>query len=539
MDASVWERAFGPDVPLSLLAADTDRVKEYVFESARLHEVRGASAQLSALNEVDLPALVQGQFSLPPASILFAGGGSALLVVPTDVAGPLASAIQHRYLQVTGVATISVVHHPLAPGQLEHGLPPRHPGFGGLVAWLGYRLRLAKESRPVLPFLSIPAYVQACTSCQRRPATQEVPDPDGETRLLCEVCRRKADLGRGEKPRYLQAFEAFLRSSAADTPYARALQARPGTPETAPSLEEIGQASAGRARGYVGLIYADGNGVGQWLEACRTPEEFASRSQDLRRASEHAVFGALARWLQPWEGRCSDRMVRWLHPVEIVAIGGDDVFLVVPGDVALDVAATTCQRFGDLFGGALTMSAAVLVMPQRFPIYYGREVCEALLKHAKAAGRRGQSGQAPPAMIDFQVVSGDTSLTSDLEAYRRQAYRLHGDFREVLTERPYQIARLQALLQLARWMRSSRFPSSQLYQLRRAVAEGGWIRSGNWHRYQLVRAQGEGSPYREFHERLSRGLELDGAHAPWRWSEGRFSTPVADLAEMLDYVRPE
>src|SRR5215813_2892901 len=48
---SFFRDFLGDEKALSLISADTDRVKSYVFETSRLPEVRGASAQLTTLNE--------------------------------------------------------------------------------------------------------------------------------------------------------------------------------------------------------------------------------------------------------------------------------------------------------------------------------------------------------------------------------------------------------------------------------------------------------------------------------------------------------
>ncbi len=40
-----------PDAPIVVFSADTDRTQAYVFESNKLPEIRGASRQLSELND--------------------------------------------------------------------------------------------------------------------------------------------------------------------------------------------------------------------------------------------------------------------------------------------------------------------------------------------------------------------------------------------------------------------------------------------------------------------------------------------------------
>ncbi len=95
---------------IALLSADTDKIKEYVFESAKLPEIRGASMILDDLNQ-EWPEKGNYQlldprspsnlreiflhYGLPTRrnkddqqvdSIIYAGGGSLLALVPLNMA---------------------------------------------------------------------------------------------------------------------------------------------------------------------------------------------------------------------------------------------------------------------------------------------------------------------------------------------------------------------------------------------------------------------------------------------------------------------
>ena len=68
----------------ALLSADTDRTQEYVFESAKLPEIRGASRQLDDLN-VQIGKMVKNE----KGEVILADGGGLLAWVPLDVAADL------------------------------------------------------------------------------------------------------------------------------------------------------------------------------------------------------------------------------------------------------------------------------------------------------------------------------------------------------------------------------------------------------------------------------------------------------------------
>jgi hypothetical protein len=104
---------------LALLSADTDKVKEYVFESAKLPEIRGASMILDELNWGERPNIQNGvagnlagiwqKYGLPDKARVYAGGGSLLALVPRGLADELKDEIEALYPRETDVATITCV----------------------------------------------------------------------------------------------------------------------------------------------------------------------------------------------------------------------------------------------------------------------------------------------------------------------------------------------------------------------------------------------------------------------------------------------
>jgi hypothetical protein len=456
----------GDERALSLISADTDRVKSYVFESARLPKVRGASALLTDLNANQIAALLWQRFRLPRECLLYAAGGSALIVAPTALAKDISNAIQRLYLEETHTATISVVYRPTLPREWVKGVETSPGYFGNLGTWLGYDLRRVKESRAFYPVFEAPAYARRCDFCEVRPATKPMAgfQAGEEEKWVCNVCARKRQKSAAGKTACIELFENFLEADAeqhehTDGAYWKAIVEHGGRAEviSAKTLEAIGRGAEGKAKGYVSVIYTDGNDIGSRIEDSRTPADFRTLSEELRRATTLATFKALAQRALLKKVKCSAGQERGIHPFEIVTIGGDDVFLIVPGDIALDIALILCEKFAHQFNGKLTMSAGVLILREHFPIYHARSIVESLLKNAKKAGRKvaRQSDQPIPSYIDFQVITGDSSLSEDLESYREQLYRGVSHFKKTrrLIQRPYRVEGLRDLLKAARWAR--------------------------------------------------------------------------------------
>ncbi len=588
------------DAPVAILSADADKVQEYVFESARLPEIRGGSMLLQELNE-KVAGLVEQAVapSVGPSCVIYKGGGSLLAIVPDDaeLLAELKHDIESLYPKHTGVATTTCVTYSTTASELlggygtvtleavnalrqaypadwsriaagyevygQDGKPPgeisqkdfnAHRGFGQMVKLAGVALRCRKDGRPLVPFYEALPHAQRCRSCGLRPAV-EIARYFGEEWPLCEPCTRKLEGWRELRSRWTQRFEKWLGEEgreeltedyyAADHPKAR------GRPQ---DVDEIGQACPTRP-GYIGFIYADGDRIGSLLESCGTPAAYKATSEALHRATRTVVFRALAELTCATEVKRTEydedgnprphRVEMLIHPFEIIIVGGDDVLLMVPGDVALPLAVQICELFGAEMAKRLpdsrpvTMSAGVVIADVHNPIRALRDVARQLLKSAK---RRAHDTQAPA--LDFLVLKSQSMLRRDLKDLR-STYPLklpgvgEGDALR-LTGAPYTLKRMKILLYLLRQMRLTNFPASQLHRLVEGLHEGR-ERGSLFFLYQQAR----------LHERETGAIlqELvDAWHfeekepIPWNRVERdpdaqvKFTSILPDLADLYDFV---
>ncbi|MBK9715775.1 MAG: hydrolase [Kouleothrix sp.] len=353
---------------------------------------------------------------------------------------------------------------------------------------------------------------------------------------------------------------------------------------SARDVGEIGQAS--RPERYIGLIYADGNSVGRAIARAGTPEDYAALSRGLGDAAHCAVFRALARHLRPAEVflQGDDQPQperRWVHPFEILTIGGDDLLLIVPGSAAIEIALTIGYEFerfmrrrepdqprvlagryqapppddGRDFAGYtpwIGLSAGVLIAQARAPIFFLRDLAEELLRSAKRqAGRHADGGGA----VDFMALKSIAMVSDDIAAFRAAALGTGPESDMRLTGRPFSWPELQGLLATARALREVGFPRSQIARLRQRLLdarhEGGITPSAI--DYLYTRASGL-KPRAS--DRLARAFDFAWHSigrsdvAPWIYRpaeatsrDGRrpavagYETIWPDLAEIYDFVQ--
>lgn len=581
---------------VALVYGGATKIKGYVFEAPKLPEIRGASALLDWVNHDVLPSLWDAT-PCGRGGIVFGGGGHILGFARTveSEGQQLAEAIERTYARHTLTADSVAVAEEFNLLELRYGRAPmaywveeflndwtderkrrvletyyylpeelrgdaseaairarfyNRKTFGELVGLLRIAAHRRRAERGAgASFYPLLPWSQRCDSSDVRPAVwQGQVGDEVERREMSEASARKRYAGqlakgsdkvewfkknfawRAERDEIRQGswerqWKDYLKQSLEehrDIPYARGYAAEQLERfEPAPDVHAIGAASDG----YIGLIYADGNNVGRLMATLKTPDQYRERSKDLRHAAQDAVFHALGDHLRP-HGR--------FHPFEIIAIGGDDLLLIVPAKYAFEVALAIGYRFesnpnlalpkprtlNDRYRGPTSypqydfasyipqigLSAGVVIAQETAPIFFLRDLVEELLKSAKGlANKNAERGDLGGA-IDFMVLKSVTMVTDKIMGFRRAALSNRADVerslrhvtellspgdaartlealatrpeavavRELrqLTARPYTWHEFAGLLAAIRALQDVRMPRSQLYRLREVLDEG-------------------------------------------------------------------
>ena len=298
------------------------------------------------------------------------------------------------------------------------------------------------------------------------------------------------------------------------------------------SLHEIGATSDG----YVGYIYADGNSMGDYIRTnIHTPEAYQRFSHDILEATEQSVYWAITQHIRSYEyepdaksSRQPDRTKKdkvWIHPFEIITIGGDDVLLIVPANKAVEVAKSIGDRFEKILAEkgcyaieqptpleqqqqahrykkdeaiaskvCLSTSSGVLITAANTPIYYADKLVSQLLKSAKAYRQTIKKYGYYGGTVDVLVLKAVTMISSDIQAFRKEALTiapskersekisaqktqeatdsLSRSYTLKLYGAPYTLHELGGLIATVQALKKSGFPKSQLYQLRDLLSRG-------------------------------------------------------------------
>jgi CRISPR-associated protein Cmr2 len=422
-------------------------------------------------------------------------------------------------------------------------------------------------------------------SAERRNAVAKVDYFDGSALSLSEPLARKRIVGQRtrtaedfkwwddscfsnhwkppEKLRtWAEKFEKFL-SDPKNSEYAITYYGTGNRKDIKPAedLKDVARGSSG----FVGYIYADGNNMGGYIQKIRTQKSYRQFSNDVTKATTRAVYRALALHLHPVKNDGEHH-----HPFEILTIGGDDIFLIVPANHAAAIARTIGKEFEAFLlevGGyladknsqpgahrngcsnekeqcQLSMSSGVLIASESTPIYYAQKLVEQLLKSAKKYAKDLKKQDYLGGTVDFLSLKSVTMLAEKVETFRGQALRREeNDHVLQLYAGPYTLHELGGLLDLIAAMQKVGFPRAQLYQIRAFLEQQGKRTSILNYRYSRVRMRKEYQQIlKQFEETWCAAHTNNGNLAPWmtrgaiKTDKTIYETLWRDLVDLYDFA---
>ena len=658
----VWESKIG------LVYGGATKIKHYVFEAAKLPDIRGASALLDRINLVDLPAFfgcendpsypqcqkakdycqqVRGEWldrpenfpelskALIPELIIYSTGGNILAFCPAAFTDDLADAIEKRYTHETLTANSCAVGAKFKALEIQLGLLPDEINartfwkekylenldnrlikayfeqldtspekafkerktfneLAGKLAALFNQRRNGNDfadrpSRRYPPMFETHPYLRRDESDRRSAVFQAKSDPNNENkglpgdpwfsealarkRLIGQIAKRELPPGRlptwwvdsglewdfaTHKNLKLGPVESWVNKFEKSLATTNEYYGETRVAEEARSVREIGDASL--VKGFVAYIYADGNNMGGYIQKeIKSPEEYQRFSRDIFDATEKSVYVALAKHLKPHKykpdsdsGRRNKQEV-WIHPFEILTIGGDDVMLIVPADRALAIAKTIGEEFERLLVERgeryqennkkycpqiihrylgeyqetqpptgdrqckLSMSAGVLITAEDTPIYYAEKLTNQLLKSAKKRAKELKKENYYGGTVDFLVMKSVTMISSNVGEFRSQGLTKSGPGKQKLKlyAAPYTLYELGGLLETAKVLKKADFPRSQLYQIRSLLERGKHTVMLNYRYFRVRLQQGQDELRNQFENGWCQPLTNDGNLAPW------------------------
>lgn len=438
-----------------LVLFDADRIKEYVFATGRLKEIRGASAQIRALTSDPLVSISTAGWSpRQPFDPIYSGGGAgAFLFDDKHDASEFCLRFERLVRQETGSTSLSAVYVPI------HG-----DDLAAAQTRAAQRLAAHKKSRPHAEQIAGGGYLRFCDSDRLYPAACSERDPDqpSEPALFSQSSTIKRTASKSYRHQLEE--QLFWKELMHLQPDDKARQDWQAAISEAQNFEAIGMQST--PPNYIGFLHADGDGMGTLIRTIVETyglDGYKKISSAIDEAAHYATAHALHA-AYPLPGK--------ELPFEVITIGGDDIMLVCTADAVLGIAASISQSFAarlepivkELLGTQAvppSASVGVVIAHTSHPIINMQQRATELLKRAKHVPR---TIGIRDGFIDFHIVSSPS--LEPIRAIREKQYQ---DVQEAAprTMRPYARSEFATLLQQAGYIAT--IPGSKRAQLYEAA----------------------------------------------------------------------
>lgn len=390
--------SLGEEPVIYLVGLAAQRIKQYVFESPGLPEIRGASELLDDLIEELAEQIMQ---EIGPEVILQAAASTLIFLAPQSTEQDMhwQEQLKAKAYRKTHTAFFAAAAQPTPLTQLLKNYSGAMSAF--LQAMERDRYQAQQPVFETLPF------ELRCAFCKTRPAENYMRAPDSELEPICLACHEKRQTGRAERARKARQIEQWLG-------YKHNLSIAPSLSELVPSAQE---------HKLIAFIYGDGSNFGQIVKNLRSLAQGLQWTHRARLLVQAATALALSKGI-------SESEAEFQHlPFEMLVMGGDDFALFAWGGIALRF----CQHFleltdlefrkgnGEAFipkDTPICFGVGCLICDEKAPVYRTVHFTESeLMKSAKTLVKQRGRG-----VVDFLVAPTAEQIPSDMDAYRKTHY---------------------------------------------------------------------------------------------------------------------
>jgi len=401
-----------------LLAAEADKIQDFIFRAAKLREVVGGSRLLARFCDEGVNALMvhKNHTAANPEKIISDGGAFRFVFDTKEQAEAFGQDLAELYRRCAG--GILTVAEPVEYDESE---------FKKCNDQAQEKLREAKSVGDKGATAVHLPYIAFCASCGSAIATEHqrkiLSEQSERANYLCSDCRNKTEEKYDRDKLFLGAFHNALKKHLQDKNKLLPL----------PSLHKrdwVDVISKADPRNYVAYLVADGNGMGKLFSECDTPEKLRNLSRGLTDALRESLALPCATMLKKQEA------IQGLNalPVIPLILGGDDLFALLPAPFAIDFTKHFCQTYEEKLEAALTkpeinlttgkkptVAAAVVICKSNYPHTLAHQRGEAALKEAKEMARRIEvhSGKRV-SVLNFVVVTGNQVIADEGEETRQE-----------------------------------------------------------------------------------------------------------------------
>lgn len=375
------------DISVRLVKGGTYKIKSYYLENNKLPDIRGASAIITEVQEKIVPELLNRIIGFD--CIVYNGGGNLFAVVPEKCdknTGNLLEAEAQKYLITANTAYFLSERISLSKLLGKN--------YKNIIASKESELEERKKSKvqyvpaPVTQFLDkelmgieikadkIVEGYEYCDRCGKRKALYYK-----KGQPVCGGCLHKTAVGASEKRKYISEYVNYANHQIGGSD--ETFRVKMNT-----DFKDIDDS-------HIAVFYADGNNMGGIIQGFDKLTDMMDFSDFVKKSMPEIVYSSLYK--------------QDIRNVEFTALGGDDVFIIVPGRKAIRLAVEMIERYNAAFRSKSTLSVGICIAKPNTPVKIMLEAAEEQLKAAKRLVRETDcKGSLSYVIFDsYEGVTGD------------------------------------------------------------------------------------------------------------------------------------
>ncbi len=368
-------------INLRILKGGSYKIKQYYLENRELKDIRGASILLTHVEETVIPRIISNKFIRE--CIVYCGGGNIFAILPescnddfhTDLENEarkllISAGIAYHLSDVMDCSVLLNDNYNSQMANIENKLGERKKliisnPINAKSEYIGKNIKINEMN---VEIKSGGNGSGICSACGKRIAFYSL---GGDN--LCASCLHKRCVGAEAKhSKYINEYIKYTGKEPVDIN----------------CLTDID-------REYISVVYGDGNNMGGIISKFKKITEMMSFSRDVKTVANKAVFQSMS--------QCG------IDRFEVVGLGGDDVFVIVPGRKAYTFSLKLIEIYNNQFIGKYdkecsTMSVGIAIGKAKMPVRILLEVAEDRLSDAKTISKENKQKNCDDGSLAFTVM---------------------------------------------------------------------------------------------------------------------------------------
>ncbi|AVP55253.1 hypothetical protein C3B72_08880 [Clostridium tetani] len=404
---------------VTLVKGGAFKVKNYFLENNKLKDMRGASTLLTYVTEIKIPEIINKNFM--SEALIYSGGGNVMCIVPDEkIAKDLCTQFEKSFNKYTLTVENAFSYY---ESNLYDFIVSYKDEMRNLEARIENRKKLKiynnvipksklnnqKESINIngrsifIKSEELKDTEEICYLCSNKKASYSIKLND-EMKNVCGSCLHKRIVGDHGKLGYNNKLKKYIKE--------RYELQNENQCEVTP-VDTIDKIDPENKK--IAVIYGDGNNIGAIVQSIKNICEMMYFSRKIQNAANEAVYEAILK---------NSKAEKNIFKFEIIAIGGDDIFFILPASKALGVAKDLINIFNDQFKNKTeyeycnkynaTMSIGIAISNSKNDIRKLVEVAQNELKIAKNKERQLLLKGKNSGSVSVSFIKGSNYLSKEL-----------------------------------------------------------------------------------------------------------------------------